>query len=101
MTRRTNGLSTRQLIDRINPVLRGWGNYYRKANGRKLFNRLGRWIERRIWSHRRKRWRNCGWRELPATRLYGELDLVNLVSLIGGIRERGQAEWHELKRVTR
>ncbi len=91
MTRRNNGLSTRQLIDRINPVLRGWGNYYRKANVRKLFNRLGRWIVRRIWSHRRKRWRNCGWRELPETRLYGELDLVNLVGLIGGIRERGQA----------
>ncbi len=91
MTRRNNGLSTRQLIDLINPVLRGWGNYYRKANVRKLFNRLTRWVVRRIWSHRRKRWRNCGWRELPETRLYGEFGLVNLVSLIGGIRERGQA----------
>ena len=91
MTRRNNGLSTRQLIELINPVLRGWGNYYRKANVRKLFNQFDRWVLRRIWSHRRKRWRNCGWRELPGTRLYGEMGLVNLVSLIGGIREPGQA----------
>jgi len=91
MTRRSNGLSTRQLIERINPVLRGWGNYYRIGNVRKLFNRLGRWIVRRIWSHRKKRWRNSGWRELPEPRLYGEYGLVNLVDLIAGIRARGKA----------
>ena len=91
MTRRNNGLSIRQLIELINPLLRGWGNYYRKANVRKLFHRLDRWVIRRIWSHRKKRWRNCGWRELPEPRLYGEFGLVNLVSLIGGIRDRGGA----------
>jgi len=67
------------------------GEIYREANVRKLFNRLDRWVVRRIWSHRRKRWRNCGWKELPEPRLYRELGLVNLVSLIGGIHERGQA----------
>ena len=91
MTRRSNGLSTRQLIEGINPVLRGWGNYYRIGHVRKLFNRLGRWIVRRIWSHRKKRWRNSGWRELPEPRLYGEFGLVNLVDLIAGIRARGKA----------
>ena len=29
-----------------------------------------------------KRWRCSGWRELPETRLYGELELVNLGKLI-------------------
>jgi hypothetical protein len=28
---------------------------------------LNRWIVQRIWSHRRKRWRNTGWKELPET----------------------------------
>lgn len=51
-------MSTYQLVDWINPVIRGWGNYYRKAHVRKLFNRLQRWIINRIWSHRFKRWRN-------------------------------------------
>ena len=35
-----------------------------------------------IWSHRGKRWRNCGWKQLPETKLYGEYGLVNLVGLI-------------------
>lgn len=81
LTRRNNGLSTRQQVECLNPLLRGWGNYYRKANVRKLYNRLDRWVVRRIWSHRKKRWRNCGWRELPEPRLYGEFGLVNLVRL--------------------
>lgn len=90
MTRRNNGLSTRQLIDRINPVLRGWGNYHRRSNVRKLYNQLDRWIVHRIWSHRKKRWRNCGWKDQPTSYLYGELGMVNLVSLIRGIRASGE-----------
>ncbi|MHC1758968.1 MAG: group II intron reverse transcriptase/maturase [Negativicutes bacterium] len=81
-TKRRIPLTIYQLIDGINPVIRGWGNYYRKAHVRKLFTKLQRWIIRRIWSHRIKRWRNAGWKKLPFRRLYNELRLVNLVSLI-------------------
>lgn len=84
-TRRKAPISTVELIDRLNPVIRGWGNYYFKAHVRKLFNRLDRWIVRRIWSHRYKRWRNAGWKKLPEASLYGELGLVNLISLIPSI----------------
>ncbi len=65
------------LIDWLNPVIRGWGNYYRKAHVRKLFNRLQRWIVRRIWSHRRKRWRNSAWKQYPQSMLYETFKLVN------------------------
>ena len=85
LTRRTAPVSTAELIERINPVIRGWGNYYYKAHVRKLFNRLDRWIVRRIWAHRYKRWRCCGWEQLPERKLYGELGLVNLVSLIPSV----------------
>jgi group II intron reverse transcriptase/maturase len=81
-TRRKAPVKTQGLIEELNPVIRGWGNYYCKAHVRKLFNRLDRWILRRIWSHRYKRWRNTGWKTLPAARLYGEVGLVNLVALI-------------------
>jgi RNA-directed DNA polymerase len=84
-TRRKAPVCTKELIGDINPVIRGWGNYYCKAHVRKLFNRLDGWIVRRIWSHRRKRWRNTGWKELPETILYGEMGLVNLISLIPSI----------------
>jgi RNA-directed DNA polymerase len=87
-TRRKAPVSTRVLIDEINPIIRGWGHYYCKAHVRKLFARLARWIVRRLWSHRYKRWRNCGWRYLPERRLYGEYGLVNLIALIPSLNLR-------------
>ena len=81
-TRRKAPVKIEELIVQINPVIRGWGTYYCKAHVRKLFNQLDRWILHRIWSHRRRRWRNTGWKELPETRLYGEMGLVNLIALI-------------------
>jgi RNA-directed DNA polymerase len=81
-TRRKAPLKTEELIEQLNPVLRGWGQYYKRAHVRKLFHRLDRWIMQRIWSHRFKRWRCAGWKTLPAPKLYGEYGLVNLVGLI-------------------
>jgi RNA-directed DNA polymerase len=88
LTRRRAPVDTQELIEEINPIIRGWGRYYCKAHVRKLFNRLDRWIVQRIWSHRYKRWRCCGGRELPERKLYGELGLVNLVSLIPSLARR-------------
>src|ERR1039457_3778534 len=51
-TKRRVPLTTKELIARLNPLLRGWGEYYKRAHVRKLFNRLDGWIVRRIWSHR-------------------------------------------------
>lgn len=87
-THRRIPLTVFELIDSINPVIRGWGNYFRKAHVRKLFNRLQRWIIRRIWSHRYKRWRNAGWKRLPESMLYTKYRLVNLLSLIPDLNLR-------------
>jgi hypothetical protein len=81
-TKRRASLATEQLIEALNPLLRGWGEYYKRAHVRKLFNQLDRWTVRRIWSHRFKRWRNTGWKQLPESVLYGEFGLVNLIRLI-------------------
>jgi hypothetical protein len=40
---------------------------------------------RRLWSHRYKRWRNVGWKQLPERVLYGQYGLVNLIGLIPSI----------------
>lgn len=82
ITKRRVPLTTEGIIGELNPVIRGWGLYYHKAHIRRRFNQLDRWIVRRIWSHRFKRWRCCGWKELPPAKLYGEMGLVNLISLI-------------------
>jgi RNA-directed DNA polymerase len=87
-TQRRVPLKTKELIAELNPLLRGWGEYYKRAHVRKLFNQLDRWIVRRIWSHRFKRWRNGGWTQLPTAMLYGEYELVNLVGLIPSLASR-------------
>jgi RNA-directed DNA polymerase len=87
-TRRRVPLRTSELIADLNPVIRGWGNYSKRAHVRKLFSRLNGWIVHRIWSHRCKRWRNGGWRQLPETKLYGQYGLANLVQLIPSIASR-------------
>ncbi len=93
ITNRRNPKTLEGLLDELNPVIRGWGNYFRKSHVRGLFHRLNGWIVRRIWSWRYKRWRNAGWRELPERRLYGELGLVNLLQLVpsmeGYYRQKG------------
>jgi group II intron reverse transcriptase/maturase len=87
-TRRRVPLTTEEVIAELNPLLRGWGEYYKRAHVRKLFNRLNRWIVQRLWSHRFKRWRCAGWRHLPEATLFGEYGLVNLVRLIPSLASR-------------
>ena len=88
LTKRRVPLKTKELVEELNPVLRGWGHFYKRAHVRKLFHRLDGWIVRRIRSHRCRRWRNGGWRQLPETKLYGEYGLVNLVGLIPSLASR-------------
>ena len=84
-TKRTMPQNVIEMIEELNPLIRGWGNYFKRANVRKLFNKLDNWIIRRIWSHRHKRWRCAGWKDLPASKLR-EKGLVSLISLIPSIR---------------
>jgi len=79
---------TAELIRELNPVIRGWGEYYKRAHVRRLFNQLDRWIVRRLWSHRLRRWRCAGWKTLPTRRLRGELGLVSLIGLIPSLARR-------------
>ena len=93
LTRRCAPLKTEDLIKELNPTLRGWGEYYKRAHVRTLFHKLDGWIVRRIWSHRFRRWRSAGWKQLPPAKLYGEFGLVLLISLIPslGYRPRPRA----------
>jgi RNA-directed DNA polymerase len=81
-TKRRIPLTTQELIVELNPLLRGWGESYKRAHVSRLFHQLDAWVVHRLWSHRYKRWRTRGWKSLPETRLYGEFGLVNLVGLI-------------------
>jgi RNA-directed DNA polymerase len=88
LTRRKAPRTLREVIERINPVIRGWGYFYRKADVRRLFHRLDGWIEHRLYSFLAKRWRNPLWRTYPTRRLIGEFGLVRLTHLIPGLVPR-------------
>jgi group II intron reverse transcriptase/maturase len=45
----------RDVVADLNPVLRGWGNYFRTGNAAKRFNQLDRYVWRRLCSLRVKR----------------------------------------------
>ena len=65
LTQRKTPLRMGGLIKTINPIIRGWGNYYCRSQVRKRFHQLDGWIIRRLWSHRAKRWRNNTLEGLP------------------------------------
>jgi hypothetical protein len=90
LTRRSAPRKTAELIQELNPTLRGWGEYYKRAHIRRLFHQLDGWIVRRIWSHRFRRWRTRGWKQLPRVKLYEEFGLVNLISLIPSLESHSR-----------
>ena len=48
ITRRNRGISLEQLVRGLNPVLRGWLNYFHLARIKKALRRLEGWLRRRI-----------------------------------------------------
>jgi RNA-directed DNA polymerase len=50
------------MVKRLNPVLRGWANYFRVANCKKLFAQLMEWIRRRLRMKQMKEWKS--WKSL-------------------------------------
>lgn len=55
-SRARNGVKdVRVLLDRLNPVLRGWGNYFRTGNAAMRFNQLDSYVWRRLKSFMMKR----------------------------------------------
>src|SRR3954463_15256687 len=86
LTRRRAPVRLAAMIEALNPIIRGWGNYYRKANVRNLFHRLDGWIERRLFSFIARRWRNSAWRRYTTSRLVNDSGVVGLIHLVPGIR---------------
>lgn len=81
LTRRTAGVSFVVMVDRLNEYLRGWGEYFKRAQASGVLDRLDQWIARRVRAYRAKRWRNSYWRRYPDQYLYGQLGLVRLYVL--------------------
>lgn len=63
ITSRRNPLSTEERINKLNPIITGWVNYFSLAKGKKHMEELDQWIRRRL--------RMCKWkltnRRIPET----------------------------------
>lgn len=81
LTRRAQPVKLSEMIRKLNRVLRGWANYYRKAHVRSLFWKLDWWVLWRVRSFIAKKWRNQAWKEYPKELLWGRYGLVRMWSL--------------------
>jgi RNA-directed DNA polymerase len=50
------GHDIRDVIADLNPILRGWGNYFRTGNAADKFVQIDHYVERRLWRLMRKRY---------------------------------------------
>ena len=58
MTPRNHGMNVEAMIKRINPVLRGWINYYQIANCKGLLREIMGWIRRRLRMKQMREWKS-------------------------------------------
>lgn len=70
---------TTEIIQRINPVVRGWVNYYRVGHSNRAFSNIRDYVEQRIRrvlaKRTRKRLRGFGWKKWSSSFIYGILGL--------------------------
>jgi len=88
LTRRSRPISMGTFLRQLSVYLRGWGNYFTRATNWTLFRKLDKWVVRRVWSFKAKRWRSYARRRYSWRRLYGELGLVSLLDMRSSRRRR-------------
>lgn len=81
LTRRTAGRSLRVVVSRLDRYVRGWGEYFKRAEVAGVLDRLDRWITRRLRAYLAKRWRNGLWRRYPDQWFWFHLGLTRLYHL--------------------
>jgi RNA-directed DNA polymerase len=68
-----------RVIELINPVLRGWVNYFAVGHSSRCFSFIKDWVEKKIRRHlmRARQRKGFGWQRWSKEWLYGELGLYN------------------------
>ncbi len=68
-----------KVIEKINPILRGWTNYFRIGNSAKCFGNIRNWVEKKIRRHmmRSRKRKGFGWKRWSREWIYRNLELFN------------------------
>lgn len=82
MTRRNSPGNLEEVIDDLNPVLRGFAFYYRIANCKRVLAELSRWVRRRLRAIQLKLWKKPGrlHRRLRQLGYKGDFDFIKMNS---------------------
>jgi RNA-directed DNA polymerase len=77
--RRLDSQPIGQVIGVINPILRGWVNYFRVGNAARCFGFVRQWVERKIRRHmmRARGCRGFGWKRWSKAWIYSALGVFN------------------------
>src|SRR5207245_415957 len=69
----------RQVIEEINPILRGWVNYFAVGHSSRCFSFIKRWVEKKIRRHlmRARGRQGFGWKRWSTKWLYDQLGICN------------------------
>lgn len=69
----------RQVIEKINPILRGWVNYFAVGHSSRCFSLIKLWVEKKIRRHlmRARGRQGFGWKRWSAQWLYDKLGIFN------------------------
>jgi RNA-directed DNA polymerase len=82
ITRRNSPVNLAKVIADLNPMLRGWGNYFRMANCKGMYGELAGWIRRRLRAKQLALWKKPGRliRRLRQVGFRGELQKMRMKS---------------------
>jgi group II intron reverse transcriptase/maturase len=74
-----------EVVKEINPIVRGWVNYFRIGHSAKAFNGIRHYVLSRVRRYRRRRQgkHGYGWKNLPSEFFYGPLGLYDDYKLVG------------------
>lgn len=82
LTRRQAPVSIRQMIEDLNPVIRGWGNYFALGDVVELFLGLAGWIRTRLRSKARGSMARLISRRIMPNSVLRDLGLVSLEQIV-------------------
>jgi RNA-directed DNA polymerase len=81
-----------KVIDEINPILRGWANYFRVGHSNRCFSMVKHWVEKKVRRHlmgSRQR-SGMGWKRWSREWIYGTLGLFNDYRVGRGLLPKAQ-----------
>ena len=82
VTNRRRPLKPKELMGELNSVIRGWGNYFRIGDVKKLFERLDKWIRTRVRTYIEKKKSDYAKRRISKYVLKSRYNLTSLMTLI-------------------